>query len=110
METVITIIGVLFTALLALLGLEKRKVKKRDKVIERQQQELVNQTRKNQVDTAASNAKEVAGKAQTESEDKQEAQEEEIEDAQTDEEVIEAGNNIVDGWNAGRLPDDPGTK
>lgn len=106
MEMLFAIAGVLFAALLALLGLEKQKGKKKDKVIERQRQELVKQTRETQVGSAASDAKEEADKAQSESEEEQEEQEEEIEDAQKDEDVIKIGNGIVDGWNAGGMPDD----
>jgi hypothetical protein len=107
METLFAIAGVLFAALLALLGLQKRKVGKQEKILERQRQELVKQTKETQVGSAASDAKEEADKAQSESQEDQEEQEEEIEDAQTDEDVIKIGNGIVDGWNAGGMPDDP---
>ena len=108
METLFTIAGVLFAALLALLGLEKRKGKKKDKVIEQQRQQLVHQTRQNEVHEAASDAAAQAHAQQSASEEEQSKEEEAIQDAQTDEEIIEAGNDIIDSWNTGRLPDGTG--
>jgi len=105
METIIAIAGVLFAALLALLGLEKRKGKKKDKVIEQQRQQLVHHAKQNDVLEAASETAAQAHAQQSASEEEQAKEEEAIQDAQTDEEIIEAGNDIIDGWNAGRLPD-----
>lgn len=104
MDFILTILGVLLTALLALLGIEKSKAKKQARIISKQEQQLTNKTQQNEVYESSHDVVEQIIEDQKETEENQEKEEEVIEDAKTDEEVIQASNDIIDNWNADRLP------
>lgn len=105
MDFILTILGVLFTVLLALLGIEKNKNKKKTQIIQEKEQELIKTTQQNKVYEEHYEVVKKVNKEKKESEGKQEKEEEAIEDAQTDEEIIESGNAIIDSWNSDRMPD-----
>lgn len=86
--------------LMALLGIERKKVEKKDKKIAEQQQEIQHEKKQNKVYKAAKEATVEAVGQIAEVDGKQEAEEQKIEEAKTDEETIAIANDIVDRFNA----------
>ena len=99
MNTLIGLVGALFALLLALLGIEKRKNKKKDEKILKQEQEIVQQKKQTEVykinQDLAAEASEAMGKI----EEAQGKIEQEIKEAGTDEEIINIANSIVADFN-----------
>lgn len=100
MNNFITIIIAIIAALLALLGVEKHKSKKKDSIIKRQAQDIATKEKLVEVHEVLNETQTGVVEETKKVEQEQHEQEERIEEASDDEEVIGIANDIVDRFNA----------
>lgn len=98
-----TIIMAAFAFLLALLGIERSKGKKKDTVIEQQKQEIAKEKVQSKVLEEALTVTEEVAKAKEEVLQEQKKEETKIEKAETEKDVINLANSIINNFN--RVPD-----
>ena len=96
----IIIIGAIFAFLLSLIGIEKRKVKKRDVKILDLEQEVSHEKKQGEVYKVNQEITTEAVEAIEEVEQQQEEVEEAIEEAESDEEVVKIANDIINQFNS----------
>lgn len=96
------IMGVL-ALLLALLGIERSKGKKKDRTIQLQKQEIAKEKVQTEVLETAITATEEVAQAKEEVLQEQKKEEVKIEEAETEKDVINLANSIINNFN--RVPD-----
>lgn len=103
MEIIIGIVGAIFAILLSLLGIEKRKNSKKDEVIRKQEQQIAQQHKQNEVYKVNQELTSQFDKEVELIEEQQVGIEQEIVEAESYEEIINIANSIVTDFN--RVPD-----
>lgn len=99
MEIILGVFGGIFALLLALLGIEKKKNRKKDEKIQRQEQQIVHQKKQTEIYKINQDISVEATEAMEEIEEDHKQVEQEIEEAETDEEIIDIANGIVADFN-----------
>lgn len=107
LEVLSVILGGLVAVLLALLGIDRAKLKRKDSQISSLQGQVDHAEKQGDIHQVAQETTQQLVQETQPVVQEQQAQEQIIQEAESEEEIIAAGNDLIDSWNSRIVPDSP---